>query len=142
MLKFFKKITLFFFYRRQVLASKEYLLQNFNARVDYIFRVYTVLNIPKELIEEPYNFRSSDINNISQNYIKAYSNEIQNYLISVGLRELFDIYEVKKVDKFSYLLIFGYSLFNTRKIANKLIYISISITTLLLIYLFIRGIFY
>lgn len=134
-MRFFRKIILFFLYRKQIIKGKQTLLTNFNSRIDYVFRIYTVLNIPKELIEEPYDFRTSDINAISQNYIKAFSSEIQNYLNSLGLRELVDVYEIKKVDKYSYLVVIGYSLFNTRKVANNLIYFSIFLFISLLIYL-------
>jgi len=122
---FFKSILLFFFYRKKLNSIRDSLSTNFGAKVDYIYRIYTVLNIPKEIIEEPYNFRGSDIDKISQNYIKQYSSQLQDYLNSLGLRELFDFYEVKKVDKSSYLLIFGFSLFNTRKVANNIIYFGI-----------------
>lgn len=137
---FFKSIYLFFLYRRKINKLKDQLMTNFNARIDYIFRIYTVLNIPKEFIEEPYDFRTSDINSISQNYLRAYSNQMQEYLNSNGLRELFDIYEIKKVDKYSYLIILGYSLFNTKRFANNLIYSSISIFTLLIIYFIIYSV--
>ena len=140
-MRFFRKIILFFLYRKQIIKGKQTLLTNFNSRIDYVFRIYTVLNIPKELIEEPYDFRTSDINAISQNYIKAFSNEIQNYLNSLGLRELVDVYEIKKVDKYSYLVVIGYSLFNTRKVANNLIYLSIFMFVSLLIYLVIYSLF-
>ena len=140
-MRFFRKIILFFLYRKQIIKGKQTLLTNFNSRIDYVFRIYTVLNIPKELIEEPYDFRTSDINAISQNYIKAFSNEIQNYLNSLGLRELVDVYEIKKVDKYSYLVVIGYSLFNTRKVANNLIYLLIFMFVSLLIYLVIYSLF-
>jgi len=130
----FRSIFLFFFFRKRILRNKTTLLNNFGAKIDYINRIYTVLNIPKELIEEPYDFRTSDINSISQNYIKAYSGEMQQYLNSLGLRELFDIYEVKKVDKYSYLIIIGFSLFNTKKVATNLMY---AIPTLLALSLII-----
>jgi hypothetical protein len=97
----------------------------YNARVDNIYRIYTVLNVPENLIEEPYNFRNSDIESLSRNYILEYRRNLSNFLISKGLLELFDLYELRKVGKYNYLLIFGYSLVNTRKIANRIISFSI-----------------
>lgn len=137
----FRSIFLFFFFRKRILRNKTTLLNNFGAKIDYINRIYTVLNIPKELIEEPYDFRTSDINSISQNYIKAYSGEMQQYLNSLGLRELFDIYEVKKVDKYSYLIIIGFSLFNTRKVATNLMYAIPTLLALSLIILLVVKFF-
>ena len=132
---FFKKIYLFFFFRNRLNKNKINLLGGFGARVDYISRIYTVLNIPKEMFEEPYNIRSGDIDAISQNYLKVYSNQIQDYLNSIGLRELFDIYDLKKVDKYSYLLVFGFSLFNTKKVAKYMINFIGFFVLLILIYI-------
>lgn len=131
---FWKSIRLFLFFRKTILSNKTVLLNNFGCRIDYICRIYTVLNVPKEFIEEPYNLRTTDIDSISQNYIKLYATELQNYLNQLGLRELFDFYEMKKVDKYSYLLVFGFSLFNTRKMTYNLLY--------LLLFLTVFGIFF
>lgn len=136
MFRFFKKISLYLFFRKKINSCKNALLVNFGAKVDYITRIYTVLNIPQNFFEEPYNIRTKDIDAMSQVYIKQYSTQLQEYLNSVGLRELYDYYDVKKVDKYSYLLVFGFSLFNTRKMANFLIIfssISLSILSVILL---------
>ena len=86
----------------------------FNIRIDSILRFYTVLNVPNEVMEEPYNLRKSDIDTISRNYIKEYNFQLSQFLNSKGLTELYDLYDMDKVDKYSYLLVFGFSLFNTR----------------------------
>ena len=39
-------------------------------RIDNADRLYTVLNIPTNLVEEPYNLRKDDIDKIAQNYIR------------------------------------------------------------------------
>jgi len=41
-------------------------------------------------------------------------------LISKGLGELFSFYEVKKVDKYSYLVVIGFSLFRSNEYYDKL----------------------
>jgi len=105
----------------------------YNTRIDSILRMYSVLNIPENIFEEPYNLRRTDIDTIARNYITEYRKNLSTFLISRGLMELFDVYEVRKVDKYSYLLIFGFSLFNTRKLANSLIISSIVISFFLII---------
>ncbi len=117
----FKKISLFLTFRTILKSISRELEIEYNCRVDNIFRIYSVLNIPEEIFEEPYNIRKSDIDTIARNYVTEYRRNISNFLISKGLMELFDIYEIRKVDKYSYLIIFGFSLFNTRKIANNMI---------------------
>jgi len=129
----FKKIYLFFVYRKILLKSETDLKLLYNIRVDNIFRFYTVLNIPKEIIEEPYNFRKSDIEIISRNYINEYSNQMSLYLNQRGMTELFKLYDLEKVDKYSYLIIFGFSLINTKRFANSLMYFWTPLTILTII---------
>ena len=124
---FIKKISLYFQYRRNLKIFESELQERFNARVDNINRIYTVLNIPENMIEEPYNIRNSDIDALSQTLIKDYSGELGKFLNSKGLTELYKFYDIKKVDKLSYLLIFGFSLFNTKNA-----FISIIISSMVL----------
>jgi len=121
----FKKINLFFTYRSVLKSIKKELEIDYNARIDSIYRIYTVVNLPDVLFEEPYNLRTSDIDTIARNYILDFRRNFSDYMVRKGLMELFEIYEVRKVDKYSYLLIFGFSLFNTRKVANALINLGI-----------------
>jgi len=134
----FKKIYLFFLFRRNLLKSETDLKIQFNIRIDSILRFYTVLNVPNEVMEEPYNLRKSDIDTISRNYIKEYNFQLSQFLNSKGLTELYDLYDMEKVDKYSYLLVFGFSLFNTKRLANKLLYlwvpILVSISLIMTIY--------
>ncbi len=138
-MNFFKKISLFLVYRKKILSANKILQLNYNCRIDNIFRIYTVLNIPSELIEEPYNLRKADIDTIAKAYIKDYSSSLSDYLNTIGLTELFEFYSMEKVDKYSYLLIFGFSLFNTKRLANTLLFIwlPLFIATLLTTILFI-----
>lgn len=132
-MKFFKRISLFFTYRSILKSIKIQLELEYNARIDNIYRIYTVLNVPENLIEEPYNFRNSDIESLSKNYILEYRRNLSNFLISKGLMELFDLYELRKVGKYNYLLIFGYSLINTKKLANNIISTTIILSISLLL---------
>jgi len=134
----FKKISLFFTYRKAIAKIKTQLESNFNARIDKAHRIYTVLNIPSELIEEPYNLKKSDIDNLSQNFIKEYSSQLSRFLDANGLYELYDFYDVEKVDKYSYLLIFGFSLFNSQKFLRNiyLIWLPLIVLSSLLTWLY------
>ena len=119
-ISFFKKISLFFFYRKTLRSVRKELQTQFNARVDNVYRIYTVLNIPSQLIEEPYNVRKSDIDIISQNFVKEYSAALSGFMNKNGLFELYDFYDIRKVDKYSYLIIYGFSLFNTQKVVSSI----------------------
>lgn len=137
---FLKKLKLFLSYRKVIKSNKSEILQKFGFRIDNANRLYTVLNIPEELVGEAYSLKKSDIDTISQNFIREFAKETSTFLNSKGLSELFDIYEVKKVDKYSYLIVIGFSLFKSNKFYNRLYYVFIptavvlgTILTLLLV---------
>ena len=92
-----------------------------NIRLDRTKRLYTVFNIPPETFGE-YNLRTSDIARVSEPYIQEYLRQLSKKLDSIGLKELYDVYDVNKVDKYSFLIVIGFSLFNTTKIARNLWY--------------------
>lgn len=125
-------MQLFRSYKKIVKDSKLELQSKFNIRIDNAHRMYTVINIPEELIGEEYSLKKSDIDRISENFIKEYGTELSNYLNTKGLSELYEYYEIKKVDKYSYLLVYGYSLFKSHKYYNNIYYkiVPISVATL------------
>lgn len=118
----FKDLQLFFSYKSAIHKNKVRLEGDFNLRIDNADRMYTVLNVPTNLVEEPYNLRKDDIDKIAQNYIREYINKLSTFLNSIGISELYDFYEpIKKVDKYSYLIVIGYKQLDSVEI-NKIIY--------------------
>lgn len=134
-LSLWKKFILFRTFSKSIKSVSFELETNFNARIDRASRIYTVLNIPSELIEEPYNLRKEDIDILAKNYIRDYSQKLSVFLNQKNLIELYDFYEVKKVEKYSYLLVFGFSLFNSKTFMRNLYisYFSIFLLILLII---------
>ena len=129
----FKKIKIFRDYKKLLKPLKFELEQKFGARIDKAYRIYNVVNIPPDVIEEPYNLRKSDIDKIAENFIKEYSIEISKFLDSKDMKELYTFYEISKVDKYSYLVVFGYSLFRSNKYYDNIRYKVAPIITALLI---------
>jgi hypothetical protein len=121
-ISFFKKLQLFVTYKRIAKQNKLELERSLNIRVDNAQRLYTVLNVPEELIGDAYSLKKSDIDRISETYIREYVFEVSKFLNSKGLMELFRTYEIKKVDKYSYLIVIGFSLLETPKLYNNLYY--------------------
>ncbi len=118
----FKDLRLYYNYKRVIKKNKVNLEGNFNIRIDDADRMYTVLNVPTNLVEEPYNLRKNDVDLIAQNYIRDYISELSTYLNTIGLSELYDFYEpIKKVDKYSYLIVLGYKQLDSVEI-NRIIY--------------------
>lgn len=129
----FKKIKVFNNFNKTISENETELEQVFNVRIDKAKRLYTVLNIPEDVIGEPYNVRKGDIDKIAEKYIKEYSMKLSQFLDSKGLNETYKYYEVSKVDKYSYLIIIGFSLFQSNKYYNNLYYKVIPITILVII---------
>jgi hypothetical protein len=92
-----------------------------------------VVNVPSELIEEPYNLRKSDIDLLSEKFIREYSKQLSGFLDTNGLMELYDYYDIEKVEKYSYLLIFGFKPFNSQKVFTNIILYWIPSILLLII---------
>ena len=118
----FKDLLLYFSYKSILKKNRVRLESDFNLRIDGADRLYTVINVPEDLIGEAYDLRKSDIDRISESYIKDYLMNLGRFLNSIGLAELYDFYEpIKKVDKLSYLIILGFKPLNSVEI-NTIIY--------------------
>ena len=105
-MKIWRNLRLFSDFRRTLVKNRVTLEGDFNIRVDKAFRMYTVLNIPVESFGDAYNLRTSDIDTISQNYLRNYIRGLSDFLNSQGLSELYDFYDpIKKVGKYSYLIV-------------------------------------
>jgi hypothetical protein len=126
----FKKIRLFRLFKKIVNENKNELNTNFGIRVDRAYRLYTILNIPEELIGDAFSLRKSDIDRISEPYIKEYTNELGSFLNSKGLSEMYDFYELSKEDKLSWKLIIGFKLFKSNEYYNKIYYRLLPISLL------------
>jgi hypothetical protein len=117
-----KDLRLYFSYKSIIKKNRVRLESDFNIRIDGADRLYTVINVPPDLIGEAYDLKKSDIDRISESYIKDYLSKIGRYLNSIGLAELYDFYEpIKKVDKLSYLIVLGFKPLNSVEI-NTIIY--------------------
>lgn len=127
----FKKIKLFYTFGKTLRKNKNILSNRFNVRVDNANRLYTVLNIPEEIVGDAYSLKKSDIDRISENYTREFTRELATYLNQEGLQELYEVYEIRKVDKYSYLIIIGFRLFNSTTFLNRVYYIAIPVTALL-----------
>jgi hypothetical protein len=130
-----KKQKVYREYKKILMRNSVELENKYNMRIDNANRMYTVLNIPEDIIGEAYSIKKSDIDKIADNYIRQYCGELGSYLNGIGMTELYDFYDLKKVDKYSYLIIIGFSMFRTDIRRERFIkyVLPISIVTLLTI---------
>lgn len=131
----FKKLKLFFSYSKTIANNRIELEQKYNIRIDNAKRLYTVINVPEEMIGEAYALKKSDIDRISENYLRQFSADLGGFLDSKGLKELYQVYDIKKVDKYSYLLVFGFSLFKSQKLYTRLYTVGAPLVVISLIIL-------
>ena len=120
-----KKIKLFSRFKKTIKINSVELENKFNLRIDSANRLYTVINVPPELIGEAYNIKKSDIDRIADNFIREYSKELAVFLNSKDLNELYEFYDLKKVDKYSYLVVVGFSFFRSDERRVRIYWIPI-----------------
>ncbi len=137
-----KKISIFSQFKKTIKSNSVELENKFNLRIDSANRLYTVINVPPETIGEAYNIKKSDIDRIADNFIREYSKELGSYLNSIGLNELYEFYDLKKVDKYSYLVVVGFSFFRSDERRSRIykywIPISVSIAFLTTLFLLLK----
>lgn len=123
-MNFIKKLKLFKTFRKVLKDDnlKIELENNFGVRVDNAYRLYTVLNIPEDLVGDAYSLKKSDIAKISENFIREFTQKLSKKLDSVSLNELYKFYKIEKVDKYSWLIVVGFSLFKSNKFYNRIYY--------------------
>ena len=129
----FKKLKIYSQYKKLIKENRLDLENRFNLRIDEAYRLYTVINVPPDNIGEAYSLKKSDIDRIAENFIKEYSTELGTFLNSKGLNELYDFYELKKVDKYSYLVVVGFSMFRSDERRSRILKIWIPIISTLFI---------
>ena len=115
----YKKIQIFREFKKTLKLNKTELEEIFGARIDNAYRIYNVINLPAEMIGEPYNLRKTDIDKLAETSIREYTVKVSEFLDSKGLKEMYGFYEVKKVDKYSYLVVLGFTLPNDTFRSNK-----------------------
>lgn len=130
-----KKLRLFFVWRKVINQNKSLIENKFKLRKDLACRLYTVVNVPEELVGDAYSLRKGDIELITKNYVESYTQEVSKWLNENGLQELYKIYEIKKVEKYSWLIVMGFSLFRTQTFYNRLYFIGIPLFLLSIILL-------
>lgn len=130
-----KKLRLFFVWRKVINQNKALIENKFKLRKDLACRLYTVVNVPEELVGDAYSLRKGDIELITKNYVESYTQDVSKWLNENGLQELYKIYEIKKVEKYSWLIVMGFSLFRTQTFYNRVYFIGIPLAILSIILL-------
>jgi hypothetical protein len=136
----FKKIQLFFFYKKVINDNKEELLKKFNIRIDDIYRMYTVVTIDEDEFKKyggdaPVLYKIPDIDTyldqsqatrdglingemFLQKKVSHYLFALEQYLNEKGLIELFGMSSNQKIDKQNRKIVIEYRFISTKRIAD------------------------
>lgn len=125
MVKFFRAIRLFFEYRKNIVKNKKYLNEKFGLQVSWIYELFTTItltDVPKELIDK---YGSA----LAEYEIKRYIEQVNANLPKLGLEELVNVYEIKRLNVDEYGIAFGFSLFNNTYLMMIFITVLVALLT-------------
>lgn len=111
----FKKIKLYKIYKRFIRDNESFLEKNLKLRRDYTNFLYTVVNIDPETVNKYY----TENEKVSKPIINEYIKKVDAFFSKNNMSELVAIRKVKRIDDFNWKVEFGYSLFNSKKRANR-----------------------
>jgi hypothetical protein len=127
MIKFFRKIRLFNDYRRNVIANKKYLNEKFGLEVSWIYELYTTIT----LVDAPEDLKQKYGSALAEHEIKKYIESVNASLPKLGLEELVNVYEIKRLNKDNFGIAFGFSLYNNTKLMLLFIGAAVALFSLL-----------
>src|SRR5574344_2716933 len=94
-----KKLKLFNRYKNIIKKNRNELMNVYRFKIDRSYRLYTVVNIPQEVYGNIYNNDEQYINNVANVYLTKVLSKIDNYLLKIGLIELYSVYQISRVLK-------------------------------------------
>lgn len=113
-LGFFKRLKLYFHYRRLIKNNQNTLSQpKYNLRTDYVNRLYTVVNLPPDV--KTYGTQ------LAQKYISDYIGEVDRLFQQIGISEYVGILDIKQETEMDYVIVFGFKFIDTAKLANRIL---------------------
>lgn len=113
-ISFLKKVKMFFIYKKIVDLNKKTLLDNsLNLRIDNVYRIYTVLNMTDDV--KTYGI------SVAERIITEYVQKMDVVFSNMNLSEYIGILDVEQLSETDFLIVFGFSHFNTAKLLNKII---------------------
>lgn len=141
------KFKNFLFYKNVLDENRKILLDKYNIRIDYIYRMYTVYNIDKDEYDkyggEP-EIKNKEVNETLESFLNNHTNvgkiitgdkyfeakvnddlyRLEQFLISKGLIELFGLTEKKRLDRYNMKCVVEYKYLNTQFLANLSLFLG------------------
>lgn len=129
-MNYWKKLKHFRHYKKLLKQNKGLLLQNYNMKIDDVYRCYTVVNFPPEDQENVRQYGYYYIDNKMREYIK----NVQEFFAALGLFEMIGVSELKQLDDYNVLLIIEFKHLNSKKIRlfKRLLLATLSVAAIVL----------
>lgn len=122
-----KKLRAFLFYKKTIDKNLKFLKSEHNLNVDWVYRLHKVYTFTKEDNDNVKIYGEKYVETI----LKAEMKKIDQTILNLKLYELIGIYEIKPFPEIRSIgLLFGFKLFNTAKVASRLLW-----STILLLFL-------
>jgi hypothetical protein len=126
MLKFYKDIKTFLYYKDVVKKHEQDLSAKFNLRVDMLGRLYTVFSI------QPADYKSYG-DALLESEMKKYISSIDKYLIKLNLAELYGLASQEKLADNNYKIVIRFKPLNVVFWANMLVIFGITVVASIII---------
>lgn len=113
-MNFIKKIRLYLTYKRIIKKHKKTLAKKgYEIDVDYIGRMYTVVNLPQDVVDYGHD--------LAQSHIQKYIQKVDSLFFKIGLNEYVGIYDIRREGDLDYVVIFGFKFLDMVRVINNLI---------------------
>lgn len=118
----FKNIRNYIRYRKFIDNNKNYLMNEFNLKIDRLYRLGTKVSIPERKFEVLVDYQNSQLDIFENLNIetKKYISRLDNYLMRKNMFEFVGLYDVDRTDINEVTIIMSYKSLNVVRLANIL----------------------
>jgi hypothetical protein len=116
----FKSIINYIKYRKFIEQNKDYLTNEFNIKIDRLYRLGSRVSIPERRYEILLNYKNSQLD-IFKNLdleTKKYISKLDRYFMQKNMSEFVGILNAERTDVNEVTVIISYKFFNVVKLAN------------------------
>lgn len=115
------KNNLYRTYKRFIRDFQQDLEKEFRLKRDYTNYLYTIVNIDKETAERYY----AENDRVAKPFVKEYVAKVDSFFRKYNMSELVALKNVERINDFNYKVEFCFSLFDSKKRANRQVLASV-----------------
>lgn len=127
----FKKLRWFLFYRRTIRKNRTLLLKNHGIKIDWINRMYKTYTLTDNDIEEIKSFGGAYLDKL----LEKDKSKIEESLLELKIHQFVGLMEVEQLNNRQIGIAFRFKYFDTARIANAVIWLLLSVTSMGISYL-------